>query len=579
MDTYNTNRIALRPFLDSISHACNTMEQKNLVEFVLYYAEHLPPQKRMEFLDTIASFTTAAPLPAIEETIFDRISDLKTEILDRKESIEDGSIYDDFDNDDWRYYDDENPPILLVEHKHALAGFFHQADQLFLAGRLGEAHGIYAELYALFAQDESSEYQDLELSDADIPIDHLETKARYCRCIYEITPSEKRAANLAAAMHITTSMSSYLFDIHENNNPLLADIEDAKREKLPEKNSFLSVWMEFLSYYETDRAQVLFMEAVFLTEKFTGVQRLARLWKNRQPRGYLYLLQLLKAGNEWKKVIDTAREAFTAITLGDLRGQIAGELINAAEIINDPDSLLEGKRELFYSVPEEFNLINVLKEAEKQHVEDKELDHSLMYMGKDTGDKRLSQSTLIKIKILLMKGDLAGAFALIDTGNTLGWTSIHKSTAVLFAGLLGALAIDKIDDAEIIKLILKRYSGSERAYNYISGSYHEPDLFFFHGILEGLRKFPITSGKDHIMYASWVEAVGLERIDGIVSNKHRKSYNKAAEILVGLAECFMLIGQQQKASALIHECRDVKYTKYYAFKREVAAVLSKSRIL
>ena len=578
MLTFN-NKIALRPFLESISHSCSHMEQKDLVEFVLYYAEHLPVQKRMEFLDTIASFTTAAPLPATEETLFDRISDLKDEILERRESIEDGSFYDDFDQDDWNYYDDETPEILSEEHKQDLVKLFHQADLLFLAGRLAEAHDIYAELYALFSGEESSGDQYLDISDSDIPIDQRETKARYCRCAYEISPLGKKAASLAVAMNIDTSMSSSYFNVHEGNNPLLADIEDAKREKLPDKNNFLPVWIDLLSHYNSDRAQILLMEAVYLTEGYTGIQRLARTWKGRQPRGYLFWLQLLKAGKEWKKVIDTAREALSAIALGKLRGQIASEMINAAEIIHDADSLLEGKRELFYSVPKEINLIGFLKEAKKQQAKEKEIEHTLAYMSNHTDDKGLPQHTLMEIKILLMKGDPAGAFTLIETGHSLGWTSIHKPPAVLFAGLLAALVIDQIDNAEIIKLILKRYSGPESSYDYISGRYRDPDPFFFHEILEGLRKFPITKEEHQITFVSWVESVGKERINGIVSNKHRKSYNKAAEILGGLAECFMLLGQQQKALAIIHEFRNVKYKKYSSFKRELAAVLSKSRIL
>ncbi|MBC8452582.1 MAG: hypothetical protein H8D65_01855, partial [Spirochaetes bacterium] len=87
MRTYNNNKIALRPFLDSILHSCNMMGQSDLIEFVLYYAEHLPTHKRVEVLDTIASFTNAAPLPVIEQTVFDKISNLKEEIMSRKESI------------------------------------------------------------------------------------------------------------------------------------------------------------------------------------------------------------------------------------------------------------------------------------------------------------------------------------------------------------------------------------------------------------------------------------------------------------------------------------------------------------
>ena len=210
---------------------------------------------------------------------------------------------------------------------------------------------------SFYGQDESS-----------IDIEHRETKARYLRCIYETSDPVERAKNLLKEIDIHAPLSDYRYDIYENDGPLLVDIEDAKLEELPGKREFLIDWIELLTGYGTDRANILLLEAANIKDGIDGVQELARKWKGRQPRAYLFWINILKDQKDWNKVIGTAREAFSVISFNYLRGVIAREMINAGEKTQDDQIVLEGKRELFYSVPEENNLIIVLKEAKRQNI-------------------------------------------------------------------------------------------------------------------------------------------------------------------------------------------------------------------
>ena len=84
------------------------MTGKNFTEFLLYYAKTIPAGKRMEFMNSISSFAGTRRRPVFDETIFDKISDLRDQIMKKMTAIEDGSFCDDYDWEDG--YDDAEPP-------------------------------------------------------------------------------------------------------------------------------------------------------------------------------------------------------------------------------------------------------------------------------------------------------------------------------------------------------------------------------------------------------------------------------------------------------------------------------------
>ena len=577
MQNNYSGKMSLRPFLESVKNSCENMTKEDLVDFVMYYAETVPVKGRIDFLDNIASFSNSGTIPEFDETIIDKISDLKDEIRTRYESIEDGSFYEEsewnykynYHNKYNNYYDDEEPDCFSDEQKEEMEEYFNQADAFFLSGELAEASSIYSGLYSIFNNDDSFYGPD----ESYIDIEHRETRARYLRCIYDTSNQTDRVKNLLAEINIHASLSDYHYKLYDGDDPLLVDIEDAKMEELPDKSDFLNDWIEILAEYETNRAHLLLLEATNMKEGINGVQRLARKWKDRQPRGYLFWINILINREEWNKVIDSAREALSVVPCNYLRGVIACEMINAGIKIQEDQIVLEGKRELFYSVPEEKNLIDLLKEAKKQNASNIEINSVLSYLGKYKEEKKD-----LEIKILMMKGALSEAFLKNNRADALGWSYSSKSVAILFAGVLSALIIKNIHEAEIIKLILKRYTEAGESYSFTAETYNDADLFMFNEILEGLKKISITDEQES-QYFAWIEGLGKKRIESIVSNKHRKSYNKAAEILCGLAECFILLNKKQVGLNLIHEYRDEKYNRYPAFKRELQSILTRSNIL
>ena len=138
-----------------------------------------------------------------------------------------------------------------------------------------------------------------------------------------------------------------------------------------------------------------------------------------------------------------------------------------------------------------------------------------------------------------------------------------------------------MEDANTIKHVLKRYADDEiDRFPSLSKPEEQAkeNIYVSDEILKGIKN-AVISGEEDMKYLSWAVNIGKRRIEQIVSNKYRKAYIRAAEVLVALAECFLLKGEREKSRNIVEEFRDQKYNRYSAFRREVNAVLSASSLL
>jgi uncharacterized Zn finger protein len=101
---------------------------------------------------------------------------------------------------------------------------------------------------------------------------------------------------------------------------------------------------------------------------------------------------------------------------------------------------------------------------------------------------------------------------------------------------------------------------------------------FYEEIISGLKQKKFTKAK-RTEYLAWAEKIGKSRIEHIVSNKHRRAYERAAQVLGSLAEAYATMGQKNKAVKILHKYYSEKYSRFSAFRREVKAVLKDSDLL
>jgi hypothetical protein len=93
---------------------------------------------------------------------------------------------------------------------------------------------------------------------------------------------------------------------------------------------------------------------------------------------------------------------------------------------------------------------------------------------------------------------------------------------------------------------------------------------------KALKEFPIPE-KEQDEYFLAAEKAALKRVDAIVGEKHRRSYWKAAQLLLAFAETYWSNGEADKGQRLINRFKE-KYNRHHAFKTELQKAAKKSKL-
>ena len=568
------SKIALKPYLDTITGYCSTLSNEELTDIIISLAKDVPTSGRVGFLEKLRSYLPDHRVEMVPEAgkikqILNGIQALRESIEERIESIEDGSYWE--DRDDWEddeYYDD-NPDYVSEYQIEELEAFFDDAESLFLDDRLENAREVYGAIFSLIS-DIKKQADYLYLNEIDI----REARARYCRCVYETSDTEKRLDEFVAAMEIDASVP-HNENEYDENYPMMQDVIDARPGEMDGTKSFFPAWKEVLTEKGIKgRPAVLLLEAVNRLEGISGVSRLAKKWKNSQPQGYLFWLNILKEENDQKGIITVSTEGLKALKEGKFRERVAELMIDAAGKLNDAEHLMLGKRERFFSHMSDQNLLDLVDEATKQNARNEELDTVINFFKArksiDVDEK------VLYVKTLLMSGKLDSAVAMAKNEKSVGW-SYRSPAGVVFGSVLSVLA-GHSEKAGTIKSLLMGYANEKTVYSGRFSIDYDIGTSFYQEIIKGLKqKKDAKSQASECL--SWAEKIGKVRIEHIVSNKHRAAYNRAAQVLGSLSEAYLAMDHKNKAIEILHEYYNEKYNRFSAFRREVKSVVIHSDLL
>ncbi|MGD8449676.1 MAG: hypothetical protein PVF36_10640, partial [Desulfobacterales bacterium] len=220
------------------------------------------------------------------------------------------------------------------------------------------------------------------------------------------------------------------------------------------------------------------------------------------------------------------------------------------------------------------NLLDFVREAIKQDERDKEFGKVINHF-KSQKTMNGDQKTLY-VKALLMAGQLHDAFDMAKKEKSVGW-SYHSNAGVVFGSVLSVLS-DHSEKADTIKTLLKGYANQRCVYSERFSVADEKAASFYEEIISGLKQKKIAEA-NKTEYLKWANRIGKSRIEHIVSNKHRRAYARAAQVLGSLAEAYTAMGQKNKAAKILHKYYNEKYNRFSAFRREVKAVVTDSNLL
>lgn len=215
-----------------------------------------------------------------------------------------------------------------------------------------------------------------------------------------------------------------------------------------------------------------------------------------------------------------------------------------------------------------------MTESNRQQVREKELAEICAFLS---ARKSKYGAVELLVKSLLMSGEIDRAFALCKQEKAVGWSG--GSAAALLYGSIVYLLSSGNTACTLSRNLLEDYGGGNTVF---FDSYDDQPIDTgtsgFLEIKRGLDQI-LTASLDLNRYRQWVVDIGEQRINHIVSNKHRKAYGRAAMVLGSLAEVMTAEGNKNKAGSLLHEYCRVRYNRHVAFRREVRQAVDKSQVL
>lgn len=239
----------------------------------------------------------------------------------------------------------------------------------------------------------------------------------------------------------------------------------------------------------------------------------------------------------------------------------------------DAKHVLLGKREGFFSYMSDQNLLDLVAESTIQGKRDNELDTVIKFFK---ARNSINEEKDLYARALLMAGKLNEAVAMAKNEKSVGW-SFGSNAGVVFGSVLSVLA-GHSEKAGTIKTLLSGYANNISVYSERFSIDDGKGTSFYDEIINGLKQKK-DANSQATKSLSWAEKIGKMRIDHIVSNKHRRAYERAAQVLGSLAEVYAAMGQKNKATKILHKYYNEKYNRFSAFRREVKAVVKNSDIL
>ena len=564
------NEISLKEFLDELLEYCNGLSRKELVNIIVHLARTTPPEHRGYFLESARSAASggitgsSTDLFPVEDVLED-VRELKEDISERIESIEDGSIWEEYHRgylDEDSFFDDGLPVYIDKDQEERLEYLFDIAGMFFLEDRLDDARKIYRALFDVV--DLINRYSEFFPDKLDLKL----ARARYCRCVYETTKSAERLYEFAKAMEIDAA------DENDWYYPSMRDVINARDREMQGLTSFWKNWQKHLADGEkTARRVRLLVEATYHVDGIDGVSKLARRWKERYPDGYLFWLDILKRKNEPEKVIAVSKEALDAFEEGVASEEVVRYLLDAAHKLGSSEHILFAQRMKFFTTMRSDCLLDLVKEATVRGKRDIEIERAKEFCFEHMDTRE--DLVVLYTKLALMEGNLDEAFNMARCSECIGW-SYRNAAGVVFGAILSAITSHS-GDAHAVDSLFRECADNIYSYAFETNKRRD-GTSFYEQIMYGLtRKKDIRL--QAMEYFPWAEKIGRERVDTIVSNKYRDSYSSAALTLCSLAESYIAMGNKDRAEELLRSYYSVKYRRFRAFKREVKAVVMDSPML
>lgn len=578
-------------FMNEVESYISSLSMDELKQIILNLAEKQNVKDRNIFLDYIKE-GYQHPSDLVEpENLLD-ISPAKfiAQIEEYEKRIRSGEFYDEeksywaYEREErsyWgrnNYYDDFDADIDFSNEDYVVEAieFLETAKEFFRTHDNQTALTAYKMLFNIF---ENPEYYDGEeyftygfsFNEA---IDHdflKEHKIIFLRCLYL-----KCEAN--------NEFSDFYPMLAEEKEIFLSDLIEIDRSPLPNLDQFVTGFMQFLSEHPKHDSHLI--DGLFIKGGKEEIKQYAYAHGDKHPSVFLYYYDLVK--EDKAEQVDRLNIILDGIRIIPekyvIRSRLGLDLVDIAKQSNDRKNLLIGYSTAFYSDPSLRNLTfytnfiiteNSTSEIEKlrEYLNKTDIPNSdssyYSISGISEPGNIFSLATAqIGVKALIVgKFLLDGVAAFIDHINPkhyLGFSGAKSYIAIITALILKA--ISKGASAIVVDHLVDHYCLDVQSDEYNTLKKLIAD-----------RSTNLSLDQNFIEEAlDKIEALAVNRVSHILTNKLRGGYDSACLLIVACAEVKQLITKD--GNELVRQI-DNEYKRFSAFRKTLKALTSKSHLL
>lgn len=587
----------LASFLDALEARLSERTPEAVKAALIAHAEQLVPRERESFLAIFVEpeFDRGAG-GALDE---DREPDpLLIEIEAFVERLRTGRYVDGWGWDpeiyEERAFGDES-------WAHEMDDLFAAANAAFLEGDLQLARESLGRLLGAFDLDvEAQAFCGPDSPQGMVSVDVGEAQARYLRAIYETTAASERPAALLDAIEDLRCIGG---------DASLSVIHEARRARMPGLDAFLPDWIGHLRSIERDaqrgspRARQLarlLSEAAEWHGGADGLGELARARGALDPDVHRDWVDALIRAGRHRDAAGAAGEALRTLEpRGEARAGIAERLARLTASTGDADGALEARRGRWRAAPSTWRLIALIDIATALGRAGEMLAGEAAWAlapERHRAEARNVANDRLLCELLLLANRVDQALEVAKAAGPLGWSHGGHPGPIIVPYLLVAATGPEIRP-ELLIAAGSPYAPAELDEPLLAQELERIDRDGWVGggdwddepgglsLDERYRGIPADKRLPSFLLAAAIGAhpasrrerdrwLGCaaelveERVNAIVSAKHRGAYERAARLAVACGEAIALASDRDRGFAFVIEARE-RFPRHHAFRSEL----------
>jgi hypothetical protein len=578
----NMERVSVKAFWEAVEQRLAECSPDELRAILRAMAQETSAGERQRFLDQlqlVEEATPAAQGALQQEELLADIDDFLHEFHAAMKRADDWE-----ERYEWGRYDEEDSLGPYAEFVGPLAGLFDQIEATFDYGNLTLARAAYEKLFGVFGLEDDYGRgigaEDLE------SVDMAEARSRYLRAVYEAEPSNRRPQVLFVQMRQAQGWLS-------SPRPTLEDVIQISPRPLPDQVQFLSDWIAFLRKQTGRDADTWLREATRLSQGTPGLEELARAEGKQRPRAYLDWFAALEREGKHREMLAAAQEALQSLP-GQLpiRAAVADYLCAAATRLKDAEALRAGRWEAFVAKPTLVRLLDLWDVAptreertwQMQQAAQRVKDYlarsprGLMEAWEDDLERPGWSDKSVLAHAYLLAEDWDAAHQLAADEPVLGWSGSGNAQGLVVSCFLVGMS-GKLPGQLSPNLTQLWQWGLQNSIGFaFGGGADQAEASLAQQLeriyAECLPRGMLLSHDKQVEFLSWCLEVARLRVNAIVSNQHRGSYDKAAVLMIGCAEMLRLWGRDQEAAAMLEDVSR-SFPRHRAFQAELKAAVQR----